>query len=98
MQAAALLTVTEVVGDTAAKVGGHPQLTYGSYLLLAYELQHVFRRNGIALTNGYWNAFTNVTHTLLGRFLFNETLSTHQYAGLALVTVGICLLGNGGDR
>ena len=92
---ALVLTATEVVGDTAAKVGEQPQLTYGSYVVLAWQLQHIFKHNGIALTNAYWNAFTNVTHTLIGTLFFGEQLSTAQYAGIGCVTVGIYLLGYG---
>lgn len=95
LSGALLLTATEVVGDTAAKLGDKPLITYGSYLALAHELQLVFRNNGIALTNAYWNAFTNVTHTILGAVFFGEKLSNYQYAGIGLVTVGILLLGHG---
>ena len=62
-----MLTATEVVADAAAKVGNQAAITYGGYMVLAYELQEVFKHNGIGLTNAYWNALTNVTHTLIGR-------------------------------
>ena len=93
MQGAMVLTAIEVVGDTAAKVGNQPAITYVSYMALAHELQRIFKHNGIALTNAYWNAMTNVTHTLIGTLYFDEKLSTSQYLGIALVTVGILLLG-----
>jgi len=88
---ALVLTATEVVGDTAAKAGNAP-LTYASYAALAYELQVILHSNGLALTNAYWNAMTNVTHTLIGKFVFGESLSTQQYTGIALITLGILLL------
>jgi len=95
---ALVLTATEVVGDTAAKVGNQESVTYGSYVVLAYELQHIFKHNGIGLTNAYWNAFTNVTHTLIGWRFFGEVLTTEQYAGIALVTAGIYLMGMGDEH
>lgn len=92
LQAALVLAATEVVGDTAAK-SGNALLAYGSYNVLAYELQHVLRHNGLALTNAYWNAFTNLTHTAIGTLFFGESLSSAQYVGIALITSGIVLLG-----
>jgi multidrug transporter EmrE-like cation transporter len=92
---ALVLTATEVVADTAAKVGNQAAITYGGYMVLAYELQEVFKHNGIGLTNAYWNALTNVTHTLIGRQIFGEVLSTQQYVGIGLVTAGIFLMGMG---
>jgi multidrug transporter EmrE-like cation transporter len=90
---ALVLTATEVVGDTAAKLGETPAITYASYAALAYQLQHVLRRNSLALTNAYWNAFTNVTHTAIGVMFFGEKLTPTQYAGIGAVTLGILLLG-----
>ena len=92
---ALVLTATEVVADTAAKVGNQAGLTYAGYGALAYELQHVLKNNGLGLTNAYWNAFTNVTHTLIGRQFFGEVLTTQQYVGIVLVTAGIFLMRSG---
>lgn len=88
-----MLTATEVVADTAAKLGNEQAVTYGGYLALAYELQHIFKHNGIGLTNAYWNAFTNLTHTLIGYQFFDERLTTEQYLGIGLVTIGIFFMG-----
>jgi multidrug transporter EmrE-like cation transporter len=90
---ALVLTAIEVVGDTAAKVGNQPAVTYASYLALAHELQRILPHNGLAVTNAYWNAMTNVTHALIGTLYFDEPLSTAQYWGIAFVTAGILLLG-----
>ncbi len=101
VEAAALLTAIEVVGDTAAKLGekdtrffdgNNGLVTYGSYIALAFTLQKVLPRNSIAITNAYWNAMTNVTHTLIGSIAFGETLSSRDYLGIALITAGILLL------
>jgi multidrug transporter EmrE-like cation transporter len=93
--AAMVLTATEVVGDTAARAGNMPLVTYAAYLLLAYQLQRVFKYNGMGLTNAYWNAYTNITHTVIGMVIFREKLSSQQLVGIALVTLGIVLLGRG---
>ena len=90
---ALVLTAIEVVGDTAAKVGTQPALTYASYLGLAHELQRILPHNGMALTNAYWNAMTTVTHAVIGTLYFDEQLSSTQYLGIGLVTLGILLLG-----
>lgn len=87
-----MLAAVEVVADTAAKQD-KAVLCYAGYNALAYILQQVLPNNSIAITNAYWNAFTNVTHTVLGVTVFGETLTTSQYAGIALITGGILLLG-----
>lgn len=103
LEAAGLLTAIEVVGDTAAKLGANDKrffdgnndlVTYGSYIALAYTLKQVLPRNSIAITNAYWNAMTNITHTLIGTLAFGETLSTQDYLGIGLITAGILLLRN----
>lgn len=101
VEAAGVLTVVEVVADTAAKLGnndtrffdGYNKLVcYAGYNSLAYILQEVLPQNSIAITNAYWNAFTNITHALIGSLAFGETLSTSQIGGIALITVGIVML------
>jgi len=91
IEAAAILAATEVVADTAAKQN-NAVLCYAGYNALAYILQQVLPNNSIAITNAYWNAFTNVTHTVIGVAMFGETLSTAQYTGIALITGGVLLL------
>ena len=91
--AAAVLTAVEVIGDVAAKRGDNDALLYGAYNVNAYVLKNVLAHNGIARTNAYWNAMTNVTHVLIGSIAFGEELTTTDYAGIALITAGILLLG-----
>lgn len=91
---ALLLTATEVLADVSAKDGN----TFGAvlgYNALALELQKVLNAdgNGLALTNAYWNAMTNLTHAVIGVSFYGETLSQAQIAGILLVTAGIVLLG-----
>ena len=52
--AATVLTATEVAADFAAKQGKYPVITYAGYNALAFELNAVFKNNGIGLTNAYW--------------------------------------------
>lgn len=99
--AAALLTAVEVAADTAAKLGDRDSrffdgnntlVAYGGYNALAFILQRVLPQNNLALTNCYWNAMTNVTHTLVGSLAFGEKLTQQQYLGIGVVTLGIFLL------
>jgi len=93
IQAAALLTAIESVGDASAKLNGEVPV-YVSYNALAYTLPRVLRRNPLGLVNGYWNAFTNITDMLIGAYL-GEQLEPQQIAGLFVISAGILLLASG---
>ena len=93
MQAAAWLTAVEVVGDTSAKLDGELAV-YASYNALAYSLPRVLRHNPLGLTNGYWNAMTNITHLVIGRAL-GEELESIQVFGILLSTAGILCMAQG---
>lgn len=92
-EAAAVLTVIECVGDRSAKLNG-PVPVYLSYVGLAYVLPHLLKRNPLGLTNGYWNAMTNLTGLAIGAY-YGETLETQQIFGLVLMSAGFVLLGSG---
>ncbi len=85
-----MLTAIECVGDTAAKLE-YPLLTYGTYNALAYVLTEALPKTGLALTNSYWNAMTNITHLAIGVYL-GESLSTSQMMGIVLVAAGVYLM------
>lgn len=91
VEAAAVLTVVECVGDTAAKLDGLLP-TYASYNALAYLLTKVLPQNNLAIVNGYWNAMTNLTHVALGAYVFGETVTQKQMLGLLFISGGILLL------
>lgn len=89
--AAVVLTAVEIVGDTAAKMNS-AVTAFASYNVLAYVLTQALPYNNLALTNGYWNAMTNITHAALGVAVFGESLSAAQLLGLVLISGGIILL------
>lgn len=96
-QAALVLTATEIVGDVAAKNGDNPLLQYGAYNAISWQLGESLHRNGngIGLQNAYWNAMTNVSHALIGVYVYGEVLTNQQLLGIGLVTAGIYFLGQG---
>lgn len=65
VEAAAVLTVVECIGDTAAKLDTLP-LTLASYNALAYLLTKVLPQNNLAIVNGYWVSQTNFNLIHLG--------------------------------
>lgn len=91
--AATILTLTEVAADVGAKLGKNVLAVTG-YNALAIQLRYFLHSDGlpISLTNAYWNAMTNLTHTAIGVYFFDEELTTNQYLGIGLVTLGILLL------
>lgn len=96
-QAALVLTATEIAGDVAAKNGNNPLLQYGAYNAIAWELGETLHRNGngIGLQNAYWNAATNISHALIGMYVYGEELSTQQLFGIGLVSAGIYFMAQG---
>lgn len=92
-QAGVALTVVEAIGDRSAKLNG-PVPVYLAYAGLAFMLPHVLKKNPLGLTNGYWNACTNITGLVIGAY-YGEQLESQQIAGLVLMSVGFVLLGSG---
>lgn len=93
-----LLTLAESVGDYALKVfatnGSAPMLGLGMgvYAGLAGMLAWIFKFNGLAITNAFWDATSNVLTMFMGAVLFNETYTARQWAGMVVVTLGITLM------
>ena len=93
-----LLTLTESVGDYALKVfatnGSKPMLGLGMtvYAGLAGMLAWLFKFNGLAITNAFWDATSNVLTMFMGAVLFKETYTARQWAGMVAVTLGIALM------
>jgi uncharacterized membrane protein len=93
-----LLSLTESVGDYALKVfsntGSKPMLGLGMavYAGLASLLGWLFKFNGLAITNAFWDATSNVLTMFMGTVIFNETYSLRQWIGMVTVTLGIALM------
>lgn len=92
LEAGMALAAVEVIGDHAAKVGSET-VVYISYLGLAYVLPLVLRRNPLGLTNGYWNAITNLTGVGIG-YYYGEKYTHQQTMGIVFLSVGFLMLGN----
>lgn len=93
-----LLTLVESVGDYALKryaLGGQPlyfALGFGVYGALAAILVWLFKSLGLAITNAYWDATSNVLSMMVGYFLLHEVYSAKQWIGMAVVTAGMFLI------
>ena len=57
-------------------------------LILTYDHHSKF-----AMSNALWNAGTNIATTVVGLYVFKESLSLGEYAGIGLITVGSIVLG-----
>lgn len=88
--AALLLTITEAVGDYNAKKG-NLILSLIPYHLLGAELFITLQKNPLALTNAYWDAFSNIMTFGIG-YALGERYSTMQYSGMVLISAGIMML------
>ena len=97
LEAGIKLTLVELVGDTSIKqyaMTGDPLfLTIGcaSYGGLVYILQDALKTESLAITNGYWDGFSNLLTTGTSLAL-GENLSYTQIAGLVLISTGLFLL------
>lgn len=93
-----LLTLTESVGDfslkTFSNTGSKFMLGLGMsiYLVLAGLLAWLFQFNGIAITNSFWDATSNIMTMFIGKFMFNESYTTRQWIGMGIVSLGIALM------
>jgi multidrug transporter EmrE-like cation transporter len=91
------LTLVELVGDTSLKryaLTGESiflYIGYVSYAGLVYILQHVLKTESLAITNGFWDALSNILTTVAG-IAMGESLSFKQICGLLLISGGLFLL------
>ena len=93
-----LLTLVESVGDYALKrfaTGGSPAffaLGFGVYGALAGILVWLFKTLGLAITNAYWDALSNIAGMAMGFFLLKESYTFRQWIGMTLLTLGMFLV------
>lgn len=90
LQAGALLSLVEIVGDYGAATQ-NPVLTAVGYNALAFTLYQQLKNNSPILTNSYWDATSNIATTLVGLF-FGERPSFRQWVGILTITAGIVIL------
>lgn len=100
LAAGTLLTVVESFGDYAlkryAQGGGLGFLGtgFGVYIGLAGLLAWIFQYLGLAITNSYWDATSNILSMIVGGVLLKETYTLKQWIGMSIVGLGLFLVGN----
>ena len=99
-----ILTLVEGVGDYALKkysIGGAAVfMPFGvsTYILLAFTLIWLFKTSGLAILNASWDGLSNVFTMILGYFVFNETYTLREWAGMCMVTLGLVLINGGATK
>jgi len=63
------------------------------YAPILYLLTLTYDYSNFAISNAFWDSGTIIGTSLVGYFLFDETFSTGEYVGLALVITGAILIG-----
>lgn len=95
-----ILTLVEAVGDFSIKKYvqgsglGFLGIGVGVYLSLVGLLVWLFKSLGLAITNSYWDATSNIISMVVGACLLHETYTLKQWLGMALVGFGMFLIGN----
>jgi multidrug transporter EmrE-like cation transporter len=94
-----LLSFAEVFGDFGykafARTGTKASFAQGSlgYVAVIYFLIKSLRQGNVLYVNGMWDGVSSIIESLAAYLILGERLKgTLQYAGLALVIVGICML------
>lgn len=91
------LTLVELIGDTSIKRYAATNNTtflgigVSAYMGLVYILQHFLRTESLAITNGYWDSFSNIL-TSVAAIAMGEKLTNYQLAGLFMISGGVYLL------
>jgi multidrug transporter EmrE-like cation transporter len=97
LQYALLLTAVETIADASLKAASQRPGAWLSpiggvlYILMAYILQTAVIKNNLGIVNAAWNAGTTVINICTGMY-FGETYTLKQFAGIALISLGIFLI------
>jgi multidrug transporter EmrE-like cation transporter len=62
------------------------------YTLVGFLLCKMFKLKGIGMTNALWSAVSVVATTVVGVFIFKETLHVHDYIAIAFIAAGVVIL------
>ncbi len=95
-----ILTLVEAVGDFSIKKYvqgsgyGFLGVGIGVYLSLVGLLVWLFKTLGLAITNSYWDATSNIISMFVGACMLGETYTLKQWLGMAIVGLGMFLIGN----
>ena len=70
-------------------------LSYGAALVFFI---HSIRTMGLAWSNSSWDGWSNITTNLVAVLALGEKPSNTEYIGMALISLGLLLLGNKGTK
>jgi multidrug transporter EmrE-like cation transporter len=93
------MSIIELFGQIFIKTYYETRKTYWFflgwifYLFVLFALYQCYFLTGFAIANGLWSSFTVCLTTVVGIFYYGEKLSTMELIGLAMVVVGIFLMG-----
>ena len=71
-------------------------LGYASYFVAVTYFINSIRTKGLAWSNSQWDAWSNLASGAVAIFLLGEKPSWNQLAGMALIFLGLFLLGTKG--
>jgi small multidrug resistance pump len=63
------------------------------YFVVLYLLYLAYSFTGLAIANAAWSSFTLFLTTIVGIYYYEEELNFMQLLGIALIIVGIILIG-----
>lgn len=64
-----------------------------AYILIVLTLVSTYEEENIGMVNALWSATALITVALVGYLFFDETYTTTEYIGMALVLSGALILG-----
>jgi len=95
----ALLSLAEIVGDFGfkgfARTGTTGALAQGSlgYVAVAYFLIQALKTGNVLYVNGMWDGISAILESVAAYLILGERLQGPiQYAGLAVIIMGILML------
>lgn len=95
-----LLSLVEVIGNYGlkryAQGANWPFLALGIsvYMTLVGILVWLFKTLGLAITNSYWDATSNIISMFVAAFFLKESYTIKQWLGMGIVGVGLFLIGD----
>lgn len=71
---------------------------YGAYAITLVLFIHSIRTMGLAWSNSAWDGWSNIATNLVAVYGLKEAPSHTEYAGMALISLGLLLLGAKGTK
>lgn len=96
-----LAIITEVIGTSTMKLVGDTYPVEGYFFLFTtiglsyYFLSKAISRIPMGIAYAMWEGLGIAAITVIGYFIFQETLTSQKLVGIMTVICGICLLKSG---